>query len=47
LVTRPQTAAAALTLAGELPLGAEADQLRETAGLTARELELTWLLSAF
>ncbi|MEU6323457.1 hypothetical protein [Streptomyces sp. NPDC047009] len=47
LGARPQTAAAALTLAGELPPGAEADQLRETAGLTARELELTWLLSAF
>ncbi|MEU6505166.1 hypothetical protein [Streptomyces sp. NPDC046942] len=44
LGARPQTAAAALTLAGELPTGAEADQLRETAGLTARELGLTWLL---
>ncbi|WEO92947.1 hypothetical protein A6P39_001935 [Streptomyces sp. FXJ1.172] len=46
LGARPQTAAAALTLAGELPPGAEADQLRETAGLTARELDLTWLLRA-
>ncbi|ANP57039.1 hypothetical protein AVL59_38455 [Streptomyces griseochromogenes] len=46
LGARPQTAAAALTLAGELPPGAEADQLREAAALTARELELTWLLRA-
>ncbi|MGW3116805.1 hypothetical protein ACWDBW_06575 [Streptomyces sp. NPDC001107] len=46
LGARPQTAAAALTLAGELPPGAEADQLRETARLTARELKLTWLLRA-
>lgn len=46
LGARPQTAAAALTLAGELPPGAETDQLRETSGLTARELELTWLLRA-
>ncbi|MFF4803394.1 hypothetical protein ACFY1U_34165 [Streptomyces sp. NPDC001351] len=44
LGARPQTAAAALTLAGELPPGAETDQLRETSALTARELELTWLL---
>ncbi|RAG81754.1 hypothetical protein DN069_31110 [Streptacidiphilus pinicola] len=46
LGARPQTAAAALTLAAELPPGAEADQLREAAGLTARELGLTWLLRA-
>jgi hypothetical protein len=46
LGARPQTAAAALTLAAELPPGTEADQLREAAGLTARELELTWLLRA-
>jgi hypothetical protein len=44
LGARPQTAAAALTLARELEPGSEADQLREAAGLTARELELTWLL---
>jgi hypothetical protein len=46
LGARPQTAAAALTLAGELPPGAEADELREMAGLTARDLGLTWLLRA-
>jgi len=46
LGARPQTAAAALTLAGELPPGTEADQLRESAALTARELGLTWLLRA-
>ncbi|MFE2326034.1 hypothetical protein ACFXD5_19250 [Streptomyces sp. NPDC059385] len=46
LGARPQTAAAALTLAAELPPGAEADQLREAADLTARELGLTWLLRA-
>jgi hypothetical protein len=46
LGARPQTAAAALTLAGKLQPGAEADQLREAAGLTARELGLTWLLRA-
>jgi tetratricopeptide (TPR) repeat protein len=46
LGARPQTAAAALTLACELPPGAEADQLREMAGLTAHELGLTWLLRA-
>ncbi|MEU8694706.1 hypothetical protein [Streptomyces sp. NPDC048665] len=46
LGARPQTAAAAITLAGELPPGTEADQLREAAGLTARELGLTWLLRA-
>lgn len=46
LGARPQTAAAALTLAGELPPGTETDQLRETSALTAHELELTWLLRA-
>jgi hypothetical protein len=45
LGARPQTAAAAATLAAALPAGAEAGQLRETALLTARELGLTWLLS--
>jgi hypothetical protein len=45
LGARPQTAAAAATLAAALPAGAEADQLRETALLTARELDLSWLLS--
>jgi hypothetical protein len=44
LGARPQTAAAAVTLAGEFPAGAEADELRNAAGLTARELRLTWLL---
>jgi hypothetical protein len=44
LGARPQTAAAAVTLAEALPPGQEADQLRETAGITARELGLTWLL---
>jgi hypothetical protein len=46
LGARPQTAAAALTLAGALPPGAEADQLRAAAEITARELSLTWLLAA-
>jgi len=46
LGARPQTAAAALTLADALPPGPEADQLREAAGITARELSLTWLLAA-
>ncbi len=46
LGARPQTAAAALTLAGELPPGTEAEQLRDAAGLTACELGLTWLLRA-
>jgi len=44
LGARPHTAAAAATLAGALPAGAEAGQLREAARLTARELGLTWLL---
>jgi hypothetical protein len=46
LGARPQTAAAAFTLAGELSPGPEADLLRETAGLTAHELRLTWLAAA-
>jgi hypothetical protein len=44
LGARPQTAAAAMTLAGELPAGAEADELVALADRTARELRLTWLL---
>jgi hypothetical protein len=44
LGARPQTAAAAVTLADALPPGQEADQLRETAAITARELRLAWLL---
>ncbi|MFE0464025.1 hypothetical protein ACFW1A_32700 [Kitasatospora sp. NPDC058965] len=46
LGARPQTAAAALTLAGELPPGTEADHLRATAAGTAADLGLTWLLRA-
>jgi hypothetical protein len=42
----PQTAPAAFTLAGELSPGPEADLLRETARLAARELRLTWLTAA-
>jgi hypothetical protein len=45
LGARPQTAAAAATLAAALPPGQEADQLRESAAITARELRLTWLLA--
>jgi len=44
LGARPQTAAAALTLSAVLPSGTEADQLRETAAVIARDLQLTWLL---
>jgi hypothetical protein len=44
LSARPQTAAAAATLAAALPPGREADQLRESAAITAGELQLTWLL---
>ncbi len=47
LGARPQTAAAAVTLAGELRPGQEAGQLREAAAITARELRLTWLLREF
>ncbi len=46
LGARPQTAAAAATLAAELPPGPEADLLRESAARTARELGLTWLLQS-
>lgn len=46
LGARPHTAAAAVTLAAALPAGAETGQLRETARLTATELQLTWLLGA-
>ena len=44
LGTRPQTAAAAATLATYLPEGDEAAQLSHLAAATARELHLTWLL---
>lgn len=42
---RPQAAAAAVTLAGELPPGPEADELRAMAQQTARELGIPWLQS--
>jgi hypothetical protein len=45
LGARPQTAAAAVTLAEELD-GPDAGELRSAAALTARELGLTWLLRA-
>ena len=45
LGARPQTAAAALTLSGELPPGPEAEELREIARQTARELDIPWLLN--
>lgn len=44
LGARPQTAAAALTLFAVLPPGTETDQLRQTAAVSARELQPTWLL---
>lgn len=44
LGARPQTAAAAATLAAYLPEGDEAAQLSRMAAATARELHLTWLL---
>lgn len=47
LGARPQTAAAAVTLAGVLTPGGEAEQLRQIAAITARELRLTWLLKEF
>jgi hypothetical protein len=43
LGARPQVAAAALTLAGELPPGPEADELRSLARQTAGELGIPWL----
>ena len=46
LGARPQTAAAAATLAASLPPGGEAGQLKEIAAETARELRLTWLIKA-
>jgi hypothetical protein len=46
LGARPQTAAAALTLAEALPGGPEPEELREIAAVTARELGLTWMLAA-
>lgn len=47
LGARPQTAAAAATLAEVLPPeSAERGHLLQTAGATARELNLTWLTSA-
>jgi len=47
LGARPQTAAAAVTLADALGPGEQTRQLRETAAITARELRLTWLLTEF
>ncbi|GIH92259.1 hypothetical protein Psi01_28890 [Planobispora siamensis] len=44
LGARPQTAAAAATLAAALPPGEESRDLRESALLTAEDLKLTWLL---
>jgi tetratricopeptide (TPR) repeat protein len=46
LGARPQTAAAAATLAEALPPGAEAESLTETARATAHDLGLTWLRTA-
>jgi hypothetical protein len=49
LGARPQTAAAAATLAEALPAeteSAQRDHLLRTAAATARELDLTWLNSA-
>jgi hypothetical protein len=46
LGARPQTAAAAATLAASLPPGGEAGQLKKAAARTARELRLTWLIKA-
>ncbi|MFC4585947.1 hypothetical protein [Sphaerisporangium corydalis] len=45
LGARPQTAAAAAALADVLPAGREGRDLREAALLTARDLELSWLLA--
>jgi hypothetical protein len=45
LGARPQTAAAQAALAAELAEGPERDVLLETAGATAKELGLTWLLT--
>lgn len=46
LGARPQTAAAALALAEALPGGPESEELREIAAVTARELELSWMLTS-
>ncbi|MFL6145503.1 MAG: hypothetical protein ACJ72N_27035 [Labedaea sp.] len=43
LGARPQVAAAQLALAGELPPGREADELREIGRSTAAELRIPWL----
>lgn len=43
LGARPQVAAAASSLAGELPPGPEVDELRAIATMTARELGIPWL----
>jgi hypothetical protein len=43
LGARPQVAAAQIALAGELPAGPEADELREIGRRTARELGIPWL----
>jgi hypothetical protein len=43
LAARPQTAAAQYSLAGELSPGPEADELREIARHTGRELRIPWL----
>jgi hypothetical protein len=43
LGARPQVAAAQIALAGELPNGPEADELREIGRMTARELGIPWL----
>jgi hypothetical protein len=40
---RPQVAAAQVALAGELPPGPEADELRDIGRRTARELGIPWL----
>ncbi|MEV6865036.1 hypothetical protein AB0M44_29000 [Streptosporangium subroseum] len=46
LGARSQIASAAVMLAACLPPGAEAEQMKETAAHTARELGLTWLIKA-
>lgn len=46
LGARPQTAAAAATLAASLPPSREAGQLKKIAAETAHELRLTWLIKA-
>jgi hypothetical protein len=43
LGARPQVAAAQMQLAGELPPGQEADELRAIVRETARELNIPWL----